>query len=120
MDMDLTDVIDEFASDTLTIQRRAAPTAVGGFLTSGTAASLSVSAVVYPSPGEDALILPEGMRSKERVAVVTKEQLRAANDPGGAPADTFAYHGGSFEVQAVRNWSEHAGYWWCLAVKVGG
>lgn len=120
MSMDLTDVIDEFASDTLSIQRVGASVLTAGFWVTPAAVALSVEAVVYPASGEDIMILPEGHRSEKIIAVASRTKLRTADDPDGVHADTFAYKGETFEVQTVRDWGDQGNYYWHLAVKVGG
>jgi hypothetical protein len=103
----------------LSVTRRAAGTETAGIYTPGATTTLTVNPiVVQPIAGRTLARMPEGQRTREPVAVWTREALRTAQDPAGAMADRFTYLGALYEVVEVHAWSGQGGYYQYTAVKV--
>ena len=114
--MNLSPIVEAFAVS-LSIQRMAA----GGYGTHGrfapgTTSTVTLRGIVHPSTSRDLLVLPEGMRTEESIAITTDQELHTA-DPGGMPADRVTINGKTYEVQRVEDWSAQ-GFWRSIAVKV--
>lgn len=117
--MDLSGIVDSFAlPGGLSVTRRAAGTVSGGIYAVGATSSLHMQGIAYPARARELRLLPEGQRTGEAFAFVTRDALRGAMDPSGAPPDRVTYGGIVYEVQAVTNWGTAAGYYLAVATKV--
>lgn len=104
---------------TLTVTRRAAPTTDGrGRVVAGAASTFAIAASVQPVSGRDLLRLPEGLRTRELVAVFTSGALRTNDDATRAPPDTFAWQGATYQVEKLEDWGPVGGYVKAIAAKV--
>jgi hypothetical protein len=105
---------------TLTATRRAAGTTDGrGRAVEGATSTFPLQGSVQPVTGRDLLRLPEGLRTRELVAIISATELHTANAAAGTVADVVAYQGASYEVQSVEDWSLLGGYWRVVAAKEG-
>lgn len=112
--MDLSATVLSFAS-TYQVTRRAATTYVAGRATLGATSSVSVRAAAYPVTGRELERLPEGLRTKELISLITADQLiplAASNAP-----DVVSVDGTDYEVQLVEAWTI-GGFWRAVASKV--
>jgi hypothetical protein len=75
---------------------------------------------VMPLTGKEVEVLPEGLRSKNAIQLLSTVQPKAADESAGSKGDAFTYDGQTFEVRVVENWSALAGYWRAVAVEVDG
>lgn len=103
---------------TLTVTRRAPGTLNKGRHTAGDATTHVISANVQPASGRDLLRLPEGLRTRETIAIWTAGDLRTVDESTSLPADVVAYDGASYEVQLVETWTVLGGYRKAIAAKV--
>lgn len=110
MILDVTDVVADFATETLIVTRAsAAPTYVHGKLVPATATTFNTAAHVQPSGGRDVLRLPEGQRSREAITVWSVADLAVAVE-GGPKGDRFTWNGNTYEVQAIKAWRAAGGF----------
>lgn len=64
-----------------------------------------IRASVQPASGRDLLRLPEGLRTRDTVAILTDADLRTANETAGTKADRIVVSGEEYEVVAVDDWT---------------
>lgn len=102
----------------LTVSRRGAGTLDHGRFTPATPTTFDIAASVQPVSGRDLLRLPEGLRTRELVAVFTGGDLRTADEAAGLAADRFVYGGRTYEVQTLEDWTQLGGYRKAIAAKV--
>lgn len=102
----------------LAVTRGTAGTLAAGVFTAGATTQLTLTAMVQPVSGRDLLRLPEGLRTRELVAVFTPTALRTTDEHAGTPADRFTWQGRTYEVQLVEEWSHLGGYRRAVAAKV--
>lgn len=103
---------------TLTVTRGASGTYTAGRLTPGETTTLTIAANVQPASGRDLLRLPEGLRTRETIAIWTAAELRTADEDAGTPADRVAYGGATYQVENVEGWGVLGGYRKAIAAKV--
>lgn len=118
--MDLTGTIRRLGMRSVVVTRRGAPTVTKGRVTPPTPTTYSVNANVQPLSGSELLRLPEGLRTRETVALWTDVDLRTADESAGVLADTVAINGRTYEVELVEDWRFHGGYRRFIAAKVEG
>jgi hypothetical protein len=115
----LASTITRLGGGPVTITRPGAPTLDAGRVVEGRSTVVTTQASVQPVSGRELLRLPEGLRTRELVAVYSPVELRTANATSGALADQVAYGGATYEVQLVEDWSRLGGYWRGIAAKRG-
>jgi hypothetical protein len=119
--MELSGVLDSFATGTYTVTRR---TVAGtgydssGVKTAPTTATFSISGLFHPAAGRDLQRLPEGMRTREVRVLLTPTLLRGAG--GGFEPDLITADGDTWEVSMVERYAEIANYWRVIVLKAGG
>lgn len=103
----------------LPVTRRAAGSYVKGLYVPGASSSFVLDPViVQPAGKKEVARLPEGLRTREAIALHTTVELFTADDPGGRQGDQILYNGKTYEVQAIENWSAIVTYYYCIATKV--
>lgn len=111
--------IDHFAAESLSVTRAAASTlGANGLWTPGATTTVAVSAVVVPMGGRQMDALPEGWRTRDPLIVYAKSALKTVDESAKTDGDRFARGGATYEVQTVQDWSQQAGYWSAVAIKV--
>lgn len=63
-----------------------------------------VDATVDPVDDEELASLPEGERKGTHMWLLTKFEVRTADEQNGVPADFVEYEGDRYEVRAVRRY----------------
>lgn len=107
--------------DAITILRAAADTYAGGVRTAGTRSPISTTGSIQPAKPSDIQRLPEGVRSRETVAVFAPVPLRQADDRAGTVADRVQRADGRiYEVADVDEWNATAGYCKAICSRVEG
>lgn len=118
--MTIPEISEHFA--TVTRRRRAAGAYVAGNWVDGTSSDASIVASVQPASHRDLLRLPEGLRTRSTVAVITDDDLRTANETAKLAADRIVYQGEDWEVVSVDAWEmgavDQLGHKDCLAQRV--
>lgn len=109
--------INRLATGTFTITRPAASSYVNGRAASGAPSTFQIVAVLVPLTGRELMSLPEGERSKERIAFLTRSQEIRTTSAGGATSDVITYKGVAYEIEKVETW-DAGEYWRCVARKV--
>jgi hypothetical protein len=103
----------------VTVARRATGSLAQGRYTPASPTTFTIpDAVVSPATGRDLLRLPEGVRTREVLAILSTVELRTANEHAATPADVVTYKGRAYEVQTVEDWTDNGGFWRALAAKV--
>lgn len=102
--MDVPSLIDDFATGTYTLTRRATSGYTGGIANAPTNTTVSISASVQPANGRDLLRLPEGRRTQETQVVFSATELRVGGENLGYDADLITIAGRTWEVQQVQTW----------------
>lgn len=116
---DLSDVVAEFAAPrTVTRASSASSYDANGRPVAGGTTTITVNASVQPTSGRDLQLLPEGERTKESLTFFATSELRTSDPETGTPADRVAYGSKNYEIQSVQDWSELAGYWRAVGMKV--
>jgi hypothetical protein len=103
---------------TFTRRRNAAGGSYPGGRWSGVGTSdEDILASVQPVSGRDLLRLPEGLRTRDTLAIITDDDLRTANETSGVEADRLVVNGEEWEVVAVDDWTTvpQLGHRDCLA-----
>lgn len=118
--MDLSGTIRRLGVRPVTVTRRGAPTVTKGRVTPATPTTHSINANVQPLSGSELLRLPEGLRTRETVALWTDGDLRTADESAGVLADTVTVSGRTYEIELVEDWQFHGGYRRFIAAKVEG
>lgn len=104
---------------TATVTRGSAGTYIAGRLTPGALTTTPLAAVnIQPASGRDLLRLPEGVRTRETIAIWTSAELRTADEATGTPADVVGYGGASYQVELVEDWVGLGGFRKAIAAKV--
>lgn len=114
---DLSAAVGGLATGAYQVKRKGTGDYFDGRYSPGDETTLTVTAVVHPVSGRERVVLPEGIRNRETVAVYTTEALRTDDAPDGAGADILVYGGREFTVVTVEDWSALGGFWKALAVK---
>jgi len=101
--MNLSRLVDRFATGTYVVTRAAAATSyTDGVRAAPSTTTLSVVGAVQPIPGKDLERLPEGIRDSDVRYIWTKVALRCGPD---TEPDQVAIEGASWQVEEVRDWS---------------
>ncbi len=118
--MTIPEIAEHFA--TVTRRRRAAGAYVDGLWVDGASTDADIVASVQPASHRDLLRLPEGLRTRSTVAVITDDDLQTANEALKQAADRIVYQGEEWEVQVVDDWTmgavDQLGHRDCLAQRV--
>ncbi len=98
-------------SDTLTVTRTGAVNAAtGGYTTTPSTSSFSITASVQPIIGADLQWPREGGRQTARIALYVQSAQTALRIPvngGGNQADIVSWGGGSWKLVEVEYWSAY-------------
>lgn len=73
----------------------------GRWTGAGTDAAV-IRASVQPASEKDLLRLPEGLRTRDMVTILTDDELRTANETAQTEADRIEHQGEQYEVVAVE------------------
>jgi hypothetical protein len=113
--------LERLCSNSYTVMRLAAGSYdANGRYSVGSSSTFSVNASIQPVSGRDLLRLPEGLRTKQLLAIWTRTPLQTALAPNGPPPDVLTYTDGlGYQVQTVLDWTENGGYSKYIAQKVG-
>lgn len=90
---------------TVTRKRFAGGAYVDGRWVAGASSELDIVASVQPASSRDLLRLPEGLRTRKTVAVITDDDLQTANESLNQVADRLEYLGEEWEVVSVDDWT---------------
>lgn len=115
--MDLSSVIESFASTYTVTRSSASAYGADGRLDAGTTSTLTVRAVVQPVTGRDLKRLPEGLRTDDVRQVFTATELKTQG--AGQDPDSIAIGGEDYEVQTVERWADLGGYWRAIVMRKG-
>lgn len=116
---DLSDILLDLATETITVTRTAVGTTANGVYTLGaTSTILNVSACVWPATGQEMLLLEEGFRTRDVRALVVSIQLQCTDPDQGTVADLLTLAEGTFQVQKIEPWQRAGNFWKALAVRV--
>lgn len=117
--MSFSDIIRCFPSE-VKIYRREAGSFTKGRYTPGAQDTIFTEIMsVQPVTGDERLLLPEGVRTREVVKAYCRTLLRTDNAPSGHQADRIEYKDEFYEVFNVEDWSDHGDYYKVMAVKEG-
>lgn len=115
---DLSDVIEDCAV-TIDIVRSLPPDMIKGRVQSAPQErKIRIRASVQPMPTRELMILPEGMRNQGAVKVFTKEPLFTVDLSDARIPDRFDYRGATYEVSQADDWTDVAGYYRVIAIRV--
>lgn len=107
--MDLSSLVDSFATGTYTVTRRTAAGYLRGVANPTTDETFAIRASVQPATGKDLLRLPEGRRADETRIIFTTTQLLIGDEGLTTEADTVSIDGQNWEVQHVESWLQAGG-----------
>lgn len=115
------EIAEHFA--TVVRKRRAAGSYVAGRYVAGALEpDLEIQASVQPVSTRELLRLPEGLRTRATVAVITAADLRSANETLLLEADRIVHVGEEWEIVQVDDWRmgavDQLGHLDCLAQRV--
>lgn len=80
---------------------------------------VAIKASVQPVSGQDRMMLPEGIRSKEIVKIYTTYLLKTASAEGSIKADVVIYNGCRYDVTMVQDWTVDGGFYKAFAARSG-
>lgn len=83
----------------------------------GTATTTSISAAVQPAPGDVVALLPEGLRTRRALVVVTESDLIATDQTTGRRGDLLTIDGEHFEVASVQRFDAVLPHYSAVAVR---
>lgn len=114
--MNLSRLIDRFATGTYTVTRAsAATTYTAGKRVAPATTTTTVVGCVQPIPGKDLERLPEGLRDKEVKYIYTKAELKCGPD---TEPDKVSVEGSTWQVEKVEKWDTLGAYWRSVIRKV--
>lgn len=105
------------SSSALVVTRGSVGTTANGRYSPGPTSTLTIAGSVQPLNGKDLLRLPEGMRTRDLLAVFTETELRVVDAGAGTPPDVLTINGAAYEVEKVERWAELGGYWKAIVAK---
>lgn len=100
--------IPEIPEHFVTVVRKRGPAGVyvdGRWVDGTPVADVEIKASVQPATSRDLLRLPEGLRTRATVAVITDDDLRTANESLRVEADRIVHLGEEWEVVQVDEWA---------------
>jgi hypothetical protein len=115
--VDLSSSIRSFAKPVTLVRCEASVPDGYGHMTPGASSELAREMLAVPATARDLQVLPEGLRTEQTMMFFDTQDLRSVAAVG-QPADRVLYGGSTYELQHVYDWSEQAGYWQALGVKV--
>ncbi|MFH0902140.1 MAG: hypothetical protein V2A73_16030 [Pseudomonadota bacterium] len=89
---------------TVTVRRRADGGYVDGIWIDGSQSETTITASVQPVSGQALERLPEGLRTRDSVRVITDDDLQSADENDSKVADRIVWQSEEYEVVAVQNW----------------
>lgn len=105
-------------AEVVTVTRRATGSRVKGVMTPGSSSTFDTVASVQPMSARQAQMQPEGIRQRSPVVLCGGDELKATDPATGAVGDTFSWHGRTYEVTGVEDWTVHGGFYKSIAAKV--
>lgn len=84
-----------------TVTRYAAGSYVSGRWVDGSTSTLTIRASVQPATSDQLRRLPEALRTRAAMGVITTTEVRTADEATGTPADTISIDGEDWEIQQV-------------------
>lgn len=104
----------------ISVTRRAAGAyGTDGVFVPGASSVLPMTAHVQPAPSKDVQQLPENERSKEAIAVYTRDALVASDVASAVPSDEVSWAGRSYKVVRVDDWTAQARYARAICTRMG-
>lgn len=91
--------------ETVTRIRYSAGAYANGVWTDGSETESDITASVQPVSGDDLLRMPEGLRTRDVVAIYTADSLRTANETDGIAADHVVHQDEEYEITSVERWT---------------
>lgn len=113
---DLSDAVDALATGEYLVTRPGTTTYVQGRPVEAASASFEIRAMIYPVTGRTLDRLPEGLRTHETIAVVTKTELKSLQTTK-AP-DLVTYQGAQYQVAMLESWKSSGNFWRAFCTRV--
>lgn len=104
--MNVSGLINSFATGTYTVTRTARGTVSKGKIAAGTTSTLTITAAIWPASSPDLLRLPEGRRSSFSMNVMTSTELLIGGQGSAYEADKIAMNGDTWEISVVDPWQD--------------
>lgn len=114
MEIDLGDVIMDFAVPLQRIRFGAPTVSTGGLVTAPTGTSGTIRGTVEPISTQTMNALPEALRETSRYVLYTADDIRSIDKPAGTLADRVVYAGHEMEVVWVDDWGVQGNYHRCV------
>jgi hypothetical protein len=114
VDIDLSDIILDFAVDVTRIRFGAPTKSAGGLVTAPSGTSSTIRGTIEPISTQTMNALPEGLRETSRYVLYTAADVRSIDKPTGALADKIVYAGHVFEVVWVDAWNAQGNFHRCI------
>jgi len=96
-----------FGDVTLTRFAAGSYNATTGKHSEGTSSTSTIRASVQPAKGDQLLRLPDGVREKGAVEVITPNEVRTSNENDSTSGDRITWQGEQWEVQLVDDFATH-------------
>lgn len=118
--LDVAATVAALADSTLTVERPAGPDTYDdlGRLVKAGPTSFPIDASVQPATARDRLLLPEGFRARQTIAVWSTGNLRPSDEGTGVRGDRVTWQGEVYEVTALDPWANVGGYVKALATRI--
>lgn len=113
---DLSDVIDELATGIYAVSRPGPTTYTNGRRDPPTTTAFELRALVHNVSGRALDRLPEGLRTKEAIAIFSTVELKTSSSAG--EPDVVTYAGNTYQVDVCDRWKASGNYFRSLATKV--
>lgn len=113
---DLGDAVDALATGIYLVTRAGATTYTQGRPVAAASSSLEIRAMVYPVTGRTLDRLPEGLRTHETIAVVTRTELKSLQ--ATKTPDLVTYKGAQYQVAMLEDWKASGGFWRAFCTRV--
>jgi hypothetical protein len=121
--LDLSGIVDTFASDTLTRTRWPAATYLAGVATQPAATDTTITGMVEPitglSPGRVLEQLDEGQRKRARYTLHTTADVRTVNRKTAERADHLVYLGITYEAIELSAWQGQGNFSRLVLLELG-
>lgn len=115
---DLSDAIEMLRSGCYIVTRSSPTSMLNGRRVAPSTSTFEIVASAQPASGRDLRRLPEGIRTRETMAVFTRTELFQARPEAAQEADRVAIDGASFEVQIVERWAALGNYFRCVVARI--
>ncbi len=101
----MSDLVQEFATERLTISRFAPGKWRRGRFNRGKERSFIIDASVQQLSANEIVQLPEHRRNKETIKVYTCDRLFPTDEKSTHPSDIITHDGKNYEIHKVSNWN---------------